>query len=186
MTRRLAALIAVGIAAAASAAPPPAQTLAEELGHCAQLQDRARRLSCYDHLAADAAGGGGAPERSTQAATSPVPATSAALATSAASATHAARAAAAEAEFGVSEGPLAAKRQDVALAEIGAKVTRIASRPRGELVITLENGQVWQQNEPNESFVLKVGDEVHIKSGALSSYIMTTPYKRGAKVTRIR
>jgi hypothetical protein len=173
-------LIAAGIAAALGAAAVPAQTLAERVSQCAQVQDRTSRLSCYDHLAADISGRGAAPQAS------PVPAAPTTSSAPAVPAASGATPATAEANFGVSGGPLAAKRQAVALKEIAGRVTRVAARPRGELVITLENGQVWQQHEASESFELKVGDEVQIQSGALGSYIMISPSKRGTKVTRIR
>jgi hypothetical protein len=90
------------------------------------------------------------------------------------------------ADFGVSEGPLAAKRQATSLKEITAVVTAVSSRGRGELVITLDNGQVWAQNEAVAYFPLSVGDTVKIHSAAIGSYTLATPAKRTTKVTRVR
>jgi hypothetical protein len=66
-----------------------------------------------------------------------------------------------------------------------AVVTKIAQRPRGELVMTLDNGQVWVQNEAAAYFPLKAGDKVEISVGMLDSYVLWAPFKRSTKVTRI-
>ncbi|MGC1386532.1 MAG: hypothetical protein WA807_00840, partial [Steroidobacteraceae bacterium] len=65
-------------------------------------------------------------------------------------------------------------------------VAKLATRPRGELVVTLDNGQVWQQLTAVDYFPLKAGDTVEISSGALGSYVLSAPSKRSTKVTRIR
>lgn len=64
-------------------------------------------------------------------------------------------------------------------------VARISSRAHGELVVTLDNGQVWAQLEPGY-LSLKPGDAVEISIGALGSYVMWVPAsRRASKVTRI-
>jgi hypothetical protein len=65
-----------------------------------------------------------------------------------------------------------------------AVVTKITQRPRGELVMTLDNGQVWVQNEAAAYFPLKPGDTVEISVGLLDSYVLWAPFKRSTKVTR--
>ena len=90
-----------------------------------------------------------------------------------------------EGQFGIAGGKLEQKKEAVVPKEIQAVVSGVARRPRGELVITLDNGQVWAQLAPQEYYPLKIGDTVHISKGALGSYSLTTPAKRGSKVTRL-
>jgi hypothetical protein len=90
-----------------------------------------------------------------------------------------------KAEFGVSNGPLAAKRSTTQLKSLTAGVAKVTVLPYGQLVITLDNGQVWRQIQAVEYFPLKVGDQVEISVGALGSYVLQAPSKRVAKVTRI-
>mgnify|MGYP000662589268 FL=1 len=56
--------------------------------------------------------------------------------------------------------------------QVQGKVAGIVSRPHGERVVTLDNGQVWAQKSPDLSIRLKVGDEVTIKRGAFGSYLL--------------
>ena len=48
---------------------------------------------------------------------------------------------------------------------MSATVTAIDKRPRGELVVTLDNGQVWAQKNAERYFPLEVGDPVAILAG---------------------
>jgi hypothetical protein len=70
--------------------------------------------------------------------------------------------------------------------EITARVTDVATRPHGELVLTLDNGQVWQQIEAVAGWSVKAGDQVIIRSGAFSSYRLLAPSGRATKVTRTK
>jgi hypothetical protein len=161
--------------------PVEAASLAEQLRLCASEADSARRLNCYDRIAAGLPGpatAGAAPAPPAPAAPPPTPPASPAPAPAAPASSN-------PAEFGVSNGPLAAKRQTKSLKNISAVVTNVATRARGELVVTLDNGQVWQQNEAVDYFPLHVGDTVEISSGALGSYVLSAPSKRYTKVTRI-
>jgi hypothetical protein len=157
-----------------------AQSLQQQVRACSTETDDARRLSCYDRAAATldtsaATGARAAPATGSPAKTpATVPAPQSAPASSDA------------ADFGVSEGPLAAKRQATGVKEITAVVTSVQVRPRGQLLMTLDNGQVWQQNQAVEYFPLNVGDTVKIRSAALGSYLLLTPAKRTTKVTRVR
>ena len=152
-------------------APVVAAPSGGSLAACAQVTDPTQRLACYDQLA------GVRPATS-----APTPATPAAASTPA---TAAAVKSDPVADFGVSEGPLARQRTATGLSQISAQVKAIGVRGYGQKVMTLDNGQVWLQLEPNSSFDVNVGDTVQIKSAALGSFFMTTPAKRGAKVTRI-
>jgi hypothetical protein len=68
---------------------------------------------------------------------------------------------------------LRAKRQEAGLApatakSVRAKVVAIARPPTGKFVVTLDNGQVWSQEELID-FPLEAGDEVTIRSGLLGA-----------------
>lgn len=144
-----------------------AQSLPDQVRGCAAEANSAARLACYDQLAAGLSGE-----------TTPAPAT-ADIAPAAASPPSP------EAQFGIAGGRLEQKKETVTPKEIQAVVSGVARRPRGELVITLDNGQVWAQLAPQEYYPLKAGDTVRISKGALGSYSLTTPAKRGSKVTRL-
>lgn len=197
------ALAAAGLAPVLAATPDP---LAARIKQCAALSGASARLACYDALArsqaadeaapraanaapatvgpsvaASGAAGSGAPGSgapAAAAAASPAPATSAAAAPSAPPAPN-------PADFGIHNGPLEVKRGPVRQQQMIAVVSGVSNRPRGELIVSLDNGQVWLQNEPT-FYPLKPGDHVEIDVGALGSYVMWCPSSRRAtKVTRI-
>lgn len=89
-----------------------------------------------------------------------------------------------EEQFGV-RGEVAGRANDKApeLDRLTAKVMSISSRPHGELVITLDNGQVWAQKE-SRYIPLKVGDTVTIRSGAFGSLWLDIPSTRSS--TRVK
>jgi hypothetical protein len=203
MGRGLVLTMAVAFASAQAASPDP---LAPQLKRCAALTEAGARLACYDALAGTAPGSGAAAAAATpttSTATAPATAASAGSATSAAGTSLAANgsggagtnagagsapasaAAPSAAEFGVRNGPLQAKRDPVKEKSMLAVVSRVSSRGRGELVVTLDNGQVWTQIQPAD-YPLKAGDHVEIDVASLGSYVLWCPsIRRATKVTRI-
>lgn len=151
---------------------PPRQALAQSLEEavraCAAETDVLRRLACYDRAAAQlvgaqAPGAASAPEAGRPRTVSP------------------------EAQFGMRNGPLDQRRNAAVPKEITATVSKIEMRrSNGALVISLDNDQVWMQNQPTDYFPLKVGDAVQVRSAALGSFMMFAPSKRATRVTRIR
>jgi hypothetical protein len=94
-----------------------------------------------------------------------------------------------EETFGVQGSELARKRdqqdpKEGAPSRIAAKVTEIARRPRGEMVFTLDNGQVWAQKDVGAYFPVKVGDPVTILAGTLGSFRLVVA-NRSTAVTRV-
>jgi hypothetical protein len=79
----------------------------------------------------------------------------------------------------------AAEPQAPAPKRISATVAAIEKRARGELVITLDNGQVWAQKEAGAYFPLKVGDPVAILAGTLGSFRLIAG-NRATAVTRVQ
>jgi hypothetical protein len=182
-------LAGIGVSPVQASTPDP---LSVPLKHCAALTDAGSRLACYDALAGSAASNqaGGPPPAANSTAANSVAAGSSASAVGIVASTPAAAPGAApgraDMEFGVHNGALEAKlvnphREKQMLAVVSA----ISSRPRGELVVTLDNGQVWTQIEATR-YPLKTGDHVEIDVGAMGSYVLWSPSNRRAtKVTRI-
>jgi hypothetical protein len=79
----------------------------------------------------------------------------------------------------------AAEPQSAAPKRMSATVTVIDKRPRGELVVTLDNGQVWAQKSADRYFPLEVGDSVAILAGSLGSFRLICG-SRATAVTRVR
>lgn len=151
---------------------------------CANEPDDARRLACYDSAIAKAK----APVSETQSAPAPIAATKPAVPEPAAPPAVVAT----EDEFGV-DGSLVARQrraeQDqekskVEARSISAEVAEVSSRPRGELVVTLNSGQVWVQKDA-ERFPIKPGDHVTINAGTLGSFHLVNG-KRSTRVTRVK
>jgi hypothetical protein len=94
-------------------------------------------------------------------------------------------------DFGVA-GQLARKRKEAkedageAVKELNASVSSLSKKPYGELVVTLDNGQVWQQNEAKSSFVIKEGETVVIKPAKFGSFMLTTGSGATTRVHRIQ
>ena len=132
--------------------------LEQRIAACTREQDDARRLACFDRAAVPK---GVAPKVETTDA------------------------------FGVHGSELARSREDDkpqsdnSPKKISAKVTALERRARGELVVTLDNGQVWAQKEVGSYFPLKVGDPVAILAGTLGSFRLIAG-NRATAVTRVQ
>ena len=163
----MAIALVVGRAPLAAGPTLEANTLTDGLRKCAAAGGDAERLSCYDRLAAQLA-------VRDETRTEPPP-----------NVARVASTAPPAAEFGINAGPLQAKQQAGKPRAMTAVVTKITVRPRGELVVTLDNGQVWVQNQAVDYFPLKAGDKVEISVGMLDSYVLWAPFKRSTKVTRV-
>lgn len=80
------------------------------------------------------------------------------------------------------------EREDAAeesVAQISAKVEQVRVKPRDALVLTLDNGQVWQQTSNFGSLTLRAGDGVRIKRAALGSYLLYPPNGGSVRVRRL-
>lgn len=67
-----------------------------------------------------------------------------------------------------------------------AAVTGIESRGDGKFVFSLGNGQVWAQTELNTRIVVRVGDTVRIRAGALGSFLLSNEAGIATRVRRLR
>ena len=164
---------------AAGAASPPA-TLPASVAACLRVTDAGQRLACYDQsVAALLPATIVAPPAAPVAAATPAikappaaPAPPPVAASKAASAVAAAAPVAAPAPtFGQEQ--LSSKQRppaDPADQTLHAKVTALRAPVPDTYRISLDNGQVWQQQESRLGFSLKVGDTVTLGKGAMGSY----------------
>ena len=134
----------------------PAQALnnplVEGLRHCAVETDQAKRLACFDALAAT------------------VPKVQAD-------------------QFGLTA-DIARKRDPVgehqaAQAVLPAKIVALRQAQEGQLVFTLDNQQVWIQQEINTHMEFAVGDAVRIEHGAMGSLWLAADKGRKTRVKRV-
>jgi hypothetical protein len=184
----------------------------ESAHRCVSIEEAAARLACFDAaFGRGTSAGQTAPARpvteapagspvatgSTAGAPSSAAPGSSGTATSAAAATTATAAATstdavrAVEEFGLTESAKRArdpeKAKETMPQSISASVTQVDWRPTGEVVVTLGNGQVWEQSETVTTRArVKVGDAVTIRKAALGSYTMLTPTKAVVRVRRVR
>jgi hypothetical protein len=169
---------------------------------CVAVNDDAARLACYDRaFGRKAAGSSTAATATAAAAAAGTAATGAAAAapkSPAVASPTAPRAAPAPAapkdpvaEFGLTEAskqardPAKAAEAAAAPTSVTGKVISVRFRKYGEFVVTLDNGQVWEQNEPMSSAVVRVGDTVTVKKAVLGSYTLVTAARVATKVRRV-
>lgn len=188
------------------AAAGPAVTAAEgEQQHagarCVAIGDAAARLACYDQafdraaaedVAPASVAGGAAVAGAAAVANTAAPASAAAPASPAAAPAGASSdAARAVEEFGLTE--TAKRKRDPEKAKetmpesISASVARVSFRPTGEVIVALDNEQVWEQAEiVTTKARVQAGDVVTIRKAALGSYTMLTPSRTIIRVRRVR
>jgi hypothetical protein len=166
---------------AAGAASPPA-TLPASVAACLRVTDAGQRLACYDQsvaalLPATTVAAPPAPVAATTpavkappAAPAPPPVAAPKVAPAVAAAAPAAAPAPAP-TFGQEQ--LSSKQRppaDPADQTLHAKVTALRTPIPDTYRITLDNGQVWQQQESRFGFSLTAGDSVTLGKGAMGSY----------------
>jgi len=162
-----------------------AQSLPPSVAACASEKDSLARLVCFDREVAKYTQPSArvAPTPSTPAVATPPAPPVASTPPIAASPTAD--------DFGVT-GDLARKRAAAkgevveGPKELRAAVTKITSKPFGELILELDNGQVWEQNEKKSTFLIKVGDTVVIKPAKFGSFMLTSENGATSRVHRTR
>ena len=70
--------------------------------------------------------------------------------------------------------------------EFMATVADLRNKPYGELVILLDNGQIWEQKHVDNRFRLKVGEEITISKGLVSGYRLSGKNNSSIQVERIK
>jgi outer membrane biosynthesis protein TonB len=197
MTRKALILLAAGLFSLQAAAD---ESVEDRLRACADEKDDAARLSCYDKAsnppappAAPVAEKAPEPARAPEPAPKPEPAPEPPSEPAPATATAAPAPAPAPAEDPVAEfgmnPELEAKKPDderkKELREISAQVVEVRKRTRGELVVTLDNGQVWTEKDAEPYLRVKVGDTIVIKRNRMGGYRLVGRGNRASAVTRI-
>jgi len=70
--------------------------------------------------------------------------------------------------------------------EMTATVTGIRTRPYGEMIILLDNGQIWEQKHLDRRFHLEVGERVTISKGLISGYRLSGKSNDSIQVERLK
>lgn len=149
-----------------------------DLDRCAELDSDAARLACFDAVmqerqtgapAAAPAAGASPTERPTEAPPAPVSGTT--------------TPAAAEAPATPPAEPAAKQKPRK---EYTAVVTAMRTRPHGQVVVTLDNGEAWSEQYASRRFLVEVGDTVTMKKARFSSaYRLIAPGGRAYTMTRV-
>jgi hypothetical protein len=170
-TAKFLAALSLSTLALASAEAAPVSVPMSVLKQCAEINEPAKRLACYDQVVERPAAAGTA-----------LPKNSAVAKDSATAAPAATGAPVPKASFGLynAEHPAAPAVE----ALITAKVISIGISSSGRSTVALEGNQVWELDSADP--VLANGDTVTVKRGTLGSFILTTAAGRLHRVHRIR
>lgn len=169
-----------------------AEALPASLRACMSESEASQRLACFDRESARLVRES-APTARKADPPSPMPATASAPVAAPAVATASAPVQSAQDKFGY-RGNIA--RADIAKEEaqerteagqLTATVTEVTTMALGELVLTLDNGQVWQQKRGDRGMRIKVGDEITIRRATLGSFLLTAQAAKGSmRVSRVK
>jgi hypothetical protein len=177
-------LISFAALSSLTAAAALAESLPPSVAACASEKDSLARLVCFDREVAKytQAAARVAPTPATPVAPPPPAPGVAATQPPAASPDHD--------DFGVNATIIRQRNEakppeQQAPKQMRAAITKIATKPFGELILTLDNGQVWEQPEHIETFIIKVGDGVVIKQGKLGSFLLTADSGATTRIRRI-
>ena len=96
-----------------------------------------------------------------------------------------------EQSFGLSGSQVAAAQHQssnaaTAVKYLTAKVVAIRERPHAGFIVTLDNGQVWVQNELDSTRHIDIGDIATIKPGLLGSFWLEGPSGWATKARRVQ
>lgn len=161
---------------------------------CADIGDDLERLACYDRIfrapAVTAPAGTGAASTAVGSASATRVATAAEPGVAPAAAAAGPSASTPQDDFGLTEAAKQARLPEESRKElpesVSGKVAKLARRPAGEFIVTLENGQVWTQLQVDPRARIAVGDTVTIKKAALGSYLLVTASRYATRVRRVK
>jgi len=94
-------------------------------------------------------------------------------------------------QFGLDERQLiesgrAEESPALALKSFTAHITRVGLQANGDFVVTLDNGQVWDQTETDTLAQVRVGDKIEIDRGLLGSFLLVAANRERTRVHRVR
>ena len=78
-----------------------------------------------------------------------------------------------------------AGEHQAAQAVLPGKIVALRQAAQGQLVFTLDNQQVWMQQEVNTRIQFAIGDVVHVEHGAMGSLWLAADKGRKTRVKRI-
>lgn len=178
MTRKvLAAIAALGLLYQAALADDG--SLEDRIRVCTGEADDTRRLACFDREAGMLPEPGETVSAETESAPVAVAETAPPPVAESASTD----------EFGMTPELARSQRtgeEEAELREISATVVKVSKRPRGELVVTLDNGQIWTEKNAEYGLRVKVGDTIVIKRGRIGGYRLVGRGNRASQVRRIQ
>lgn len=163
----------------------------DDFSGCAAIVDDTQRLACFDRVMKGPAAGEASAEPEER--SSPAPVNGGKPEAAPGEATHSpssspSDAPAQPAARRVTVEPVHAddRGQPGTADEQTAIVTAVSERAHGRHVVTLDNGQVWEEEFASRYFPVEPGDTVTIEKRWLSGYRLVAPSGRGFGVERIR
>lgn len=170
-------LYVAGILALAGGVVLAAQPTVEAGLRCAQMKDSLERLVCYDQVFSGAASAPRSATAPVAPAVTPAPAampSPAPVAAPVAAAPAATPAPAAADDFGSDQVRRTEKQRqaEAGPSSLSAQVAGLKEYRQRLYLLTLDNGQVWQQMDMDSLFQVAVGDTVQIEKGRLGGYRM--------------
>lgn len=69
---------------------------------------------------------------------------------------------------------------------LSGKISALGQTPRGKVIFTLDNQQVWVEAEANSHVQFAVGEEVRIEHSAMSALWLVADHHRRVRVKRLR
>lgn len=153
------ALVACLLATAGAAA---AETVPPQIEACASLRRDTERLACYDKAIAAIRRGDQPAKENT-----------------------------AENMFGASTGiaqpePRNNQEKREELRQISGTVTSLRHTDDGMIIVELDNGQVWRQQDANVRLMVATGDKVTVVRASLGTFRITDKSGRFARFKRVR
>jgi len=136
-----------------------AEPLPEAIKACATMRNDIERLACYDRAVAHIETGEEAPSK--------------------------------ENMFGASTSLATPKKperetKDEDLQQISGKVVAVSHSESGAVILTLDNGQVWRQQDSDATLVIEIDDSVTISRASLGTFRLTDKRGRSARFRRVR
>jgi hypothetical protein len=64
-------------------------------------------------------------------------------------------------------------------------VNRVERRPAGEFILTFENGEVWQQSDPNKKINIERGEQVVIRRSKTGVFTLVSRSGDSVRVKRV-
>lgn len=165
-----------------------AQKITTTIQQCAQEQDDSLRLNCFDLLASQlSVSVTQTPKRAVQpSSTAKIIAPVSKPKPDIQATSKAAKPEKSNDDFAKSHLEKTDEEKAAEVTEITAKITQVSKLMRGQLKITLDNGQQWQQKDSGK-LRLKVGDEIILETGALNAiYLKKANENKRIRVRRIK